>query len=84
MSHANKKFVILDKTNNKTCGIFCHTCQFLIKSADDLITFKNWQTCHDCYLRFIEGRQQEWKEGWRPDTEKIEQIYEEKSRLFIK
>jgi hypothetical protein len=84
MSRVNRQFVVIDKTDKKINGIFCHTCQFLIKSADDLITFKNWQTCHDCYLRFIEGRQQEWKDGWRPDDEKIKQIYEEKSRLFIK
>ena len=81
MSRVSKAFVIIDKTDNQTNGIFCHTCQFLINSSDDLIAFKNWHTCHDCYLRFIEGRQQEWKDGYRPDDEIIKQIYEEKSRL---
>ena len=84
MSRTSKQFVIIDKTGKKSTGIFCHTCDFLIKSSDDLITFKKWKTCHDCYLRFIEGNQEKWKQGWRPDTDAIQQIYEEKSRLFIK
>ena len=84
MSRTGKKFVFINKTNKKSTGVFCHTCDFLIKTSDDLITFKKWQTCHDCYLRFIEGDQERWKEGWRPDSDIIQKIYKEKSRLFIK
>lgn len=85
MSQMNEnEFIIIKTKEDQACGIFCQVCDFLIKSADDSNTYKTWNTCHDCFLRFIEARKIEWSNGWRPDKEDVESLYSEKSRIFIK
>jgi len=83
MSQTNKKYIVIKK-DDKTSGIFCHVCDFLLKTSDDAQAFSEWNTCHDCYLRFIESRKTEWKDGWRPKQEDVDKLYSEKSRIFIK
>ena len=83
MSKMNK-IVFIDKTKSAKCGLFCPVCSFMLKTSEDNTTFKKWNSCHDCYLRFIEGRKDEWKKGWRPSKDTIDALYEEKARLFIK
>ena len=77
-------FIFIKSDKDQACGIFCQVCDFLIKTADDAQTFEEWESCHDCYLRFIESRKPEWKSGWRPEPEVIDALYSEKSRIFIK
>ena len=84
MSQTSEKYIVINSCNNKSSGIFCHVCDFLLKTADDAQTFEEWQTCHDCYLRFIESRKKEWKDGWRPKQDDVDKLYSEKSRIFIK
>jgi hypothetical protein len=81
---SDENYVLLTHSKNQTCGIFCQVCSFLIKTSDDAKTFNEWKTCHDCYLRFIESRKDEWSAGWRPKNNIIESLYSEKSRIFIK
>ena len=85
MSSMNEKdYVLIKKDDHQACGIFCQVCDFLIKTADDSRIFNEWGTCHDCYLRFVESRREEWKDGWRPEQEILDKLYSEKSRIFIK
>lgn len=85
MSQTNEKdYIFLKSDDNQASGIFCQVCNFLIKTADDARTFEKWCACHDCYLRFIEARKEEWQSGWRPSQDVIDELYSEKSRIFIK
>ena len=81
---SDKDYVFIKENDDYVCGIFCQVCNFLIRTSDDAQTFSKWNSCHDCYLRFIEARKAEWVNGWRPDNEDIEKLYSEKSRIFIK
>ena len=85
MSTTNEKdFIFIRLNEDQVCGIFCQVCNFLIRTGDDAHTFDEWQSCHDCYLRFIEARKDEWIAGWRPEKEDVDKLYSEKSRIFIK
>lgn len=60
----NKK--LLNKDHNRTCPV-CKKYSF--RSEDDLYMNK-FDTCYRCYIKFIEGREEKWRSGWRPNKEK--------------
>jgi hypothetical protein len=60
----NKK--LLNRDHNRTCPV-CEKYSF--RSEDDLYMNK-FNTCYVCYIRFIEGREEKWRSGWRPNKEK--------------
>ena len=60
----NKK--LLNKDHNRTCPV-CKKYSF--RSEDDLYMNK-FDTCYVCYIKFIEGREEKWRSGWRPNKEK--------------
>ena len=45
----------------------CPVCgQFPKKSMDNVCLVK-FERCHGCYIKFVEGREERWSKGWRPD-----------------
>ena len=65
---------LLNKRVERTCRI-CSVYSFSLK--DDLYINK-FDCCYDCYIEFVEGREERWETGWRP------QIDEVKRRRFKK
>ncbi len=57
---------LLSKETNRTCPV-CETYSF--KSEDDLYMLK-FDCCHECYVLYVEDREERWATGWRPKTEK--------------
>lgn len=39
-------------------------------------TFYDYGCCIDCFIQFIEGREQRWKDGWRPSAEEVARFQE--------
>ena len=56
---------LLNKESNRSCPI-CKTYSF--KSNDDVYMTK-FDCCEKCYIQWVEGREDRWKEGWRPNNE---------------
>lgn len=47
----------------------CEVCKrYSFKSKDDLY-LKQYGSCKECYIEYIEGRENRWENGWRPDNE---------------
>ena len=45
----------------------CPTCsKYSFKSVDDLYMTK-FDCCFNCYIQHVEGREERWKTGWRPN-----------------
>jgi len=59
----NKK--LLNRDHNRTCPV-CRKYSF--HSRDDLYMNK-FEACFTCYVRFVEGREERWATGWRPNKE---------------
>ena len=54
---------LLNKKTNRSCP----TCtSYSFKSRDDLYMTK-FQCCYKCYIQFVEGREERWTSGWRPN-----------------
>jgi len=53
----------------------CPICERIMKGSKSNITYYNYNCCVDCFIEFVEGREEKWKSGWRPDKERIQQFY---------
>ncbi len=53
----------LINSNSKRKCEYCDTYSF---NRDDDVYFSKYETCHKCYLKYIEDREERWKDGWRP------------------
>ena len=61
---ATKK--LLNRESLRTCSV-CG--KFPKKTMDDVCLLK-FECCSKCYLQYVEGREDRWKEGWRPSEDK--------------
>jgi len=57
---------LLSKDSERLC-LVCETYSFEMK--DDLYMNK-YDCCFNCYVQWVEGREERWNSGWRPDREK--------------
>ena len=56
---------LIKKNSNRSCPI-CNVYSF--KSNDDVYMSK-FECCEKCYIQWIEGREDRWNDGWRPNNE---------------
>ena len=54
---------LLKEESKRSCPV-CNTYSF--KSNDDVYMTK-FDCCFKCYIQYIEGREERWKNGWRPE-----------------
>jgi len=54
---------LLNKELERTC-LVCETYSFEVK--DDVYMSK-FDCCFKCFVQYIEGREERWSEGWRPN-----------------
>ena len=59
-----RKLINIDK--NRTCPV-CDVYSF--HSKDDWYMNK-YECCYDCYIQWVDGREERWISGWRPNEEK--------------
>ena len=55
---------LINKNSNRSCST-CNTYSF--KSIDDVYMTK-FDCCYKCYIQWVEGREERWKKGWRPNN----------------
>ena len=57
------------KLLNKESLRCCPVCgSFPKKSLDDVCLTK-FECCNKCYLQYVEGREERWLKGWRPNND---------------
>ena len=64
--HINGVFIpkkLLNKESKRSCPV-CNVYSF--KSNDDLYMTK-FDCCEKCYIQWVEGREERWLKGWRPN-----------------
>jgi len=55
---------LLKRESKRSCPV-CNTYSF--KSNDDVYMSK-FECCEKCYIQWVEGREDRWKQGWRPNN----------------
>lgn len=52
---------------------FCPVCKGLMVGKSTS-SFYDFGCCINCKIYFVEGREQRWKDGWRPSAEDIDSM----------
>jgi len=62
-----KGFIIREnKFKKPTTDRDCPVCgKYSFLSKDDIYMLK-FRCCFDCYIQYVEGREERWNSGWRP------------------
>ena len=53
---------LLNRESLKTCPV----CGAFPKSVKDDVCLVKFDCCNNCYIQYVEGREDRWLEGWRP------------------
>jgi hypothetical protein len=65
-------FLISKKLVNRGAGRrVCMTCQVYSFNIRDDVYMTKYNCCYQCYVKWVENREQRWLAGWRPLEEKI-------------
>jgi len=51
---------------------FCPLCSLVMKGTRSNFTYYDYGVCVLCKIEFVEGREDRWKNGWRPSQEELE------------
>jgi hypothetical protein len=60
-------FLFSAKLIKKDSKNVCDVCSNILKQQDMLYETK-YECCRNCYIQYVEGREDRWKQGWRPDN----------------
>ena len=55
------------KLLNRESKTGCPVCSAFSHSARDDVSLVKFECCYECYIRWVEGREERWKKGWRPN-----------------
>tara|TARA_R100001509_G_scaffold54467_1_gene29836 strand:+ start:2604 stop:2996 length:393 start_codon:yes stop_codon:yes gene_type:complete len=57
---------LLNRESLKNCPV----CGAFSKSVKDDVSLIKFKCCNKCYIQYVEGREQRWLQGWRPNENK--------------
>ena len=60
-------FLISKKLLNKDSERICPVCETYSFSKKDDLYMNKYDCCFKCYIGWVEGREERWESGWRPD-----------------
>lgn len=52
----------------------CPVCGFMLRDADDALSYEDYGCCTDCQLHFVHRDLQGWMSGSRPEQKEIEEF----------
>jgi len=53
--------------NREPTRRICPVCSVYSFNIMDDIYMKKFDCCHNCYIQWVENREQRWEKGWRPN-----------------
>lgn len=56
---------LINKSNNT-----CEGCKKYSFSKKDDLYLNKFSCCYKCFIEYVEGREERWLSGWRPNGEK--------------
>jgi len=61
-------FLISKKLFNKDSNRNCPVCSSYSFDLKDDVYMTKFDCCFKCFIQWVEGREDRWKKGWRPNT----------------
>jgi hypothetical protein len=60
-------FLISKKLLNRESNRKCPVCGIYSFDGRDDVYMNKFTCCHDCYIKWVEFREERWLSGWRPN-----------------
>lgn len=60
-------FLISKKLLNRESNRKCPVCDIYSFDSRDDVYMNKFNCCHDCYIKWVEFREERWLSGWRPN-----------------
>lgn len=60
-------FLLKNSKSKKVVDRNCPTCGSYSFSGDDDVYMIKFGCCFNCYIQYVEDREERWKSGWRPN-----------------
>ena len=60
-------FEVVDKKLKSKTERTCPVCGVYSMTSRDDLYMNKFQCCWDCYIQYVDGREERWKTGWRPE-----------------
>lgn len=67
-THQKKGFTIKSRIASKKGERVCPVCEKYSMESKDNLYMTKFDCCYECYIKHIQGREQRWKTGWRPNN----------------
>ena len=64
----NGGFFISKKLLNKEIRRECPVCSVYSFDMRDDVYMSKFKCCYECYIQYVESREERWLTGWRPDN----------------
>jgi len=58
---------VTKKLLNRESVPFCPVCSKQTSSVRDDVMLVKFDCCNNCYIKWVEGREERWQTGWRPN-----------------
>tara|TARA_R110002020_G_scaffold212442_1_gene419039 strand:- start:227 stop:625 length:399 start_codon:yes stop_codon:yes gene_type:complete len=62
-------FLLAKNLISKETKRVCLVCEAYSFSARDDLYMNKFECCWDCYIQWVEDREERWANGWRPNKE---------------
>lgn len=50
---------------------FCPLCERVMKGSRSVTTYYDFGCCRDCWVEWVDTREERWANGWRPSADDI-------------
>lgn len=78
----NGKIVVVRPLQHSSIvPLFCFVCKFPMKTSDDSSSYRTFECCSKCAMKFVSPNKEKWENGWRPTNEELETYLEERELL---
>ena len=57
---------VTKKLLNRESLRYCSVCGSIPKKSMDDVCLTKFECCHECHVKYVEGREERWQKGWRP------------------
>lgn len=62
-------YLMPNKLINISKSRTCPVCSVYSFNSKDNFYLNRYDCCNSCYIQWVEGREERWLKGWRPDKE---------------
>lgn len=70
-NHPSGFVVILPNDIQRSIPLTCPLCKYALRTKDDEMSYNEFECCNRCEMIWAASRRDEWKAGWRPTEQEI-------------